>query len=67
MKSLKRYRHYFIFAGGGIMAILTLWFVVYIFGFLISNLSKATDVEPTRNTAVRFDIGGFEKLNLVGK
>lgn len=67
MNSLKRYRHYFIFAGGGIMTILTVWFVVYIFNFLLSNFSKATNVEPPQNTAVKFDIEGFEKLNLMQK
>ena len=65
--ALKKVRHVFIFAGGGILAIAVVWLVVYMFGFLLSNLSMATTVEPRSQNVIRFDTEGFEKLNLMKK
>lgn len=49
------------------MALLTLWLVVYMFGFFLSNLTKAIDVETTQSVQIKFDTEGFEKLNLMKK
>ncbi len=65
--ALKKVRHVFLFAGGGILAIAVVWLVVYMFGFLLSNLSMATTVEPRSQNVIRFDTEGFEKLNLMKK
>ena len=65
--ALKKIRHIFLFVGGGFFAVVVIWFVIYMFGFLLSNLSKATNVEPHSVGAVRFDTEGFEKLNLMKK
>ncbi len=65
--ALKKVRHVFLFAGGGILAIAVVWLVVYMFGFLLSNLSRATTVEPRSQNVIRFDTEGFEKLNLMKK
>lgn len=65
--ALKKVRHMFLFAGGGMLAIAVVWLVVYMFGFLLSNLSRATTVEPRSQNIIRFDTEGFEKLNLMKK
>jgi hypothetical protein len=65
--ALKKIRHIFLFVGGGILAIATVWLVIYMFGFLLVNLSKATNVDISSHSKVEFDTEGFEKLNLMKK
>jgi hypothetical protein len=57
----------FLFAGGGVLAVAVVWLVIYMFGFLLSNLSRATIVESESRNVIRFDTEGFEKLNLMKK
>ena len=64
---LKKVRHVFLFAGGGVLAVAVVWLVIYMFGFLLSNLSRATIVESVSRNVIRFDTEGFEKLNLMKK
>jgi hypothetical protein len=64
---LKKVRHMFLFAGGGVLAVAVVWLVIYMFRFLLSNLSRATIVESVSRNVIRFDTEGFEKLNLMKK
>lgn len=53
----------------GILGILlaagTLWAVVFMFSFLISNMNATLDIQFTPPEPVRFDIQGFEQLHLI--
>lgn len=49
----------------GLMVLLILGFVIYVSAFLASNLNKSLSVPGKTPVVQKFDIEGFEKLNLV--
>jgi len=46
---------------------LLVWFVIYNFVFLGKNFNNAFNIETRPVSEIKFDIEGFEKLNLIRK
>ena len=46
---------------------LLIWFTIYNFMFLGKNLNNAFNIEARSSSEIKFDIEGFEKLNLIKK
>ncbi|KKT90189.1 MAG: hypothetical protein UW92_C0042G0006 [Candidatus Jorgensenbacteria bacterium GW2011_GWA2_45_13] len=65
IKQLKKYRHLFLNILAGVVAVASLWMIIYMFSFLVLNLNKALDIQLVPPTPVLFDTQGFEQLHLI--
>jgi len=65
IKQLKKYRHLFLNILAGVVAVASLWMIIYMFSFLVLNLNKALDIQLVPPTPVLFDAQGFEQLHLI--
>ncbi len=67
MKKKRKLKQTLLFSLAGVMVLIVFGLSSYMFTFLVSNITKAFDVEIKKPVVIKFDTDGFEQLHLIRK
>lgn len=67
MRKKRKLKQTLLLALAGVMAIVVIGMSMYMLTFLVTNITKAFNVEIQKPTIVKFDTEGFEQLHLIKK